>query len=111
MREGGLTPTAVVSGEQWDAPNGWAPLQYIAISGLERYGEHTLARELAWRWSTTCFRLFKRFGSLLEKYNVENPSKTAGGGEYGTQDGFGWTNGVLLFLMNHFRIEYQHEDL
>ena len=34
----------------------------------------------------------------MEKYNVEDITKEAGGGEYPGQDGFGWTNGVYLAM-------------
>jgi alpha,alpha-trehalase len=37
-------------------------------------------------------------GKMTEKYDVVDPSRRAGGGEYPTQDGFGWTNGVALAL-------------
>ena len=37
-------------------------------------------------------------GKLMEKYNVDE-KLVAGGGEYPTQDGFGWTNGVLRRLI------------
>jgi alpha,alpha-trehalase len=36
---------------------------------------------------------------MMEKYDVVNANKKAGGGEYPTQDGFGWTNGVALALL------------
>ena len=35
---------------------------------------------------------------MTEKYDVLDLSRPAGGGEYPTQDGFGWTNGVALAL-------------
>jgi alpha,alpha-trehalase len=35
----------------------------------------------------------------MEKYNAEDTSLVTGGGEYPTQDGFGWTNGVLRKLL------------
>lgn len=34
----------------------------------------------------------------------EDPTLSAGGGEYPSQDGFGWTNGVLLKLMKVYGI-------
>ncbi|MFC0696116.1 trehalase family glycosidase [Paraburkholderia humisilvae] len=39
--------------------------------------------------------------SIVEKYNVESHGARlpAGGGEYALQEGFGWTNGVLLVLL------------
>ena len=36
LKPGGLVTTTIESGEQWDAPNGWAPLQWIAIQGPDR---------------------------------------------------------------------------
>lgn len=104
LKPGGLVTTLNRSGQQWDAPNGWAPLQYMAIEGLERYGQGPLARDVAGRWVALNVRVFEQTGKLLEKYNVENVQQGSGGGEYPTQDGFGWTNGVLLRLMNRYRL-------
>ena len=102
LKPGGLVTTLNFTGQQWDAPNGWAPLQYMAIDGLENYNHHELAKDIATRWITLNIRVFKQTGKLLEKYNVVDTSLTAGGGEYPLQDGFGWTNGVLLKLMNRY---------
>jgi alpha,alpha-trehalase len=44
-------------------------------------------------------KVYKATGKLMEKYNVVDIDKDAGGGEYPGQDGFGWTNGVLLKLI------------
>ncbi|UYZ58159.1 alpha,alpha-trehalase TreF [Hymenobacter latericus] len=104
LKDGGLLTTLNSSGEQWDAPNGWAPLQYVAIEGLEHYRQRELARTIATRWVALNVRVFGQTGKLLEKYNVVNTHLEAGGGEYPTQDGFGWTNGVLLTLMNRYRL-------
>lgn len=97
LRPGGLVATAVRSGQQWDAPNGWAPLQWIAITGLRRYGFVDQARTIADRWTSMVADTFEATGLLLEKYDVE---RRAGGmgGEYANQVGFGWTNGVYLAL-------------
>ena len=106
LKPGGLVTTSNHTHQQWDAPNGWAPLQYITIQGLRNYprlylcGE--LAQQIAQRWVNLNIKVFKQTGKLLEKYNVEDTSLTAGGGEYPLQDGFGWTNGVLLKLMNDY---------
>ncbi|TWR29443.1 alpha,alpha-trehalase TreA [Mucilaginibacter pallidiroseus] len=105
LKPGGLVTTLNFSGQQWDAPNGWAPLQYMAIDGLENYGKKALAKDITTRWITLNIRVFKQTGKLLEKYNVVDTSLTAGGGEYPLQDGFGWTNGVLLKLMNRYQFE------
>lgn len=98
LRPGGLITTLVATGEQWDAPNGWAPLQHLSIVGLERYGFHKEAGEIAARWMHTIEVVFAKTGTLLEKYNVEHPDLIAGGGEYPVQDGFGWTNAGYAVL-------------
>ncbi|MCA8833075.1 alpha,alpha-trehalase TreF [Hymenobacter pini] len=103
LQPGGLATTRSRSGQQWDAPNAWAPLQYMAISGLERYGQPTLARTIATRWIELNRDVFQQTGKLMEKYNVVDTKLKAGGGEYPLQDGFGWTNGVLLNLINKYQ--------
>ena len=91
----GLLTTAVTTGQQWDAPNGWAPLQWVAAQGLARYGHQALARDIAARWCDSVHRVYLATGRLLEKYDVAQ-DRPGGGGEYETQDGFGWTNGVYV---------------
>lgn len=105
LKPGGLVTTLNFSGQQWDAPNGWAPLQYMAVDGLNKYNYNVLAKDIAMRWLKLNIRVFKVTGKLLEKYNVVDTSLTAGGGEYPLQDGFGWTNGVLLNFMNKYKVE------
>jgi alpha,alpha-trehalase len=100
LKAGGVVTTLVETGEQWDAPNGWAPLQWITIQGLRNYRETKLAETIARRWMSENLRVYKATGKLMEKYDVIDLSKAGGGGEYPTQDGFGWTNGVLLKLLN-----------
>lgn len=102
LKPGGLVTTLTETGQQWDAPNGWAPLQYLAIEGLRRYQQRPLADTLAHRWTGLNGRVFAQTGQLLEKYDVLHPNRPAGGGEYPLQDGFGWTNGVLLRLLNRY---------
>ena len=99
LRPSGIVTTTVDSGQQWDAPNGWAPLQWIAVDGLNRYGQHALARDIATRWMGKVQQGYAASGKLVEKYNVIGTSAHAGGGEYALQDGFGWTNGVAMQLM------------
>jgi alpha,alpha-trehalase len=104
LRPGGMATTQVHSGQQWDEPNGWAPLQYLAVAGLRRYGEDELARTIATRWIRTNVDYYVRTGKLVEKYDVSvNAAKaSATGGEYPLQDGFGWTNGVLVALLARY---------
>ncbi|MCB0653376.1 MAG: alpha,alpha-trehalase TreF [Saprospiraceae bacterium] len=98
LKAGGLQTTLVKNGQQWDAPNGWPPLQWVAVKGLHQYGFDALAVEIAERWTTLNERVFKQTGKMMEKYNVVDASLEAGGGEYPVQDGFGWTNGVYLAM-------------
>ncbi|MBE3636819.1 trehalase family glycosidase [Mangrovicoccus algicola] len=95
----GLLSTDLRSGQQWDSPNGWAPLQWVAVQGLRRYGHHALAGEIRRRWLATCEAVFRETGKFVEKYNVLDRNQPGGGGEYALQDGFGWTNGVYLDLL------------
>ena len=101
LATGGLRTTTLTTGQQWDAPNGWAPLQWIAVVGLERYGQNDLARDIARRWLVTAARTFTETGKMHEKYDVEHIAP-GGGGEYPVQDGFGWTNGVVAALMERY---------
>lgn len=98
LRPGGLMTTTQRSAEQWDAPNGWAPLQWIAVSGLRRYDHDDLARKIAQRWVAMVEHVFAQTGQLLEKYDVEHRTG-GGGGEYANEVGFGWTNGVQIALL------------
>lgn len=99
LKPGGLTTTLVNSRQQWDAPNGWAPLHYLTIAGLQNYGHTLLAGSIARRWLAQNRRVFQHTGKMMEKYNVADTLRPAGGGEYPTQDGFGWTNGVAAVLL------------
>jgi len=105
LKPGGLVTTFKRTGQQWDSPNAWAPLQYIAIDGLNNYHQNSLARDIAINWIRTNIDVFNNTGKLMEKYNVLDTGLKAGGGEYPLQDGFGWTNGVLLNLLSHYHID------
>ena len=98
LRPGGFVTTMIRSGQQWDAPNGWPPLQWIGMEGVRRYGRGDLADMARERWLTLNRRTYAAVGKMTEKYDVLDLSRPAGGGEYPTQDGFGWTNGVALAL-------------
>ncbi len=99
LKKGGLLTTLTNNHQQWDAPNGWAPLHWIAISGLRRYGYDELADRIQNAWISTNRKVFETEHRLIEKYNVLNHDGIGVGGEYPLQDGFGWTNGVLVALI------------
>lgn len=100
LQPGGLATTSVKSGQQWDAPNGWAPLQWVAASGLQNYGQDTVAMDVTWRFLTNVQHTYDREKKLVEKYDVSTTGTGGGGGEYPLQDGFGWTNGVTLRMLD-----------
>lgn len=102
LKAGGAVTTLKNTGEQWDAPNGWAPLEWVTIIGLDNYGQKELAKEVASRWVELNKKVYTATGKLMEKYDVVDINKPAGGGEYPSQDGFGWTNGVLLALIKKY---------
>ncbi|MGB3774104.1 MAG: trehalase family glycosidase, partial [Leeuwenhoekiella sp.] len=98
LSPGGLSTTLNDNSQQWDYPNGWPPLQWLAIRGLQRYNKNELATKVQSRWLALNEDVYKHTGKMLEKYNVVDTTLLAGGGEYPNQDGFGWTNGVYLDL-------------
>ena len=99
LKAGGIVTTTRETDQQWDSPNGWAPLQWIAISGLRGYGETPLAATIACRWMANINYVYQQRGKLVEKYDVVIIGRSSGGGEYPLQDGFGWTNGVMRKLI------------
>ena len=99
LKPGGVVSTLNETGQQWDAPNGWAPLQWMTIKGLRNYGQNILAGLISDRWIKLNIKVYENTGKMVEKYNVMDMGLEAGGGEYPVQDGFGWSNGVLLRLM------------
>lgn len=109
LSPGGLPSTLYSTGQQWDSPNGWAPLQWMTIKGLREYGYNELANEIKWRWLKLNIAVFERTGKMFEKYNVQDLSLYAGGGEYPLQDGFGWTNGVAAALLENFDLKYLYK--
>lgn len=98
LKAGGFVTTTFTSGQQWDSPNGWPPLQWLAMEGVRRYGRADLADDARTRWLALNRRTYRVTGKMTEKYDVTDLARRAGGGEYPTQDGFGWTNGVALVL-------------
>ncbi len=100
---GGLLTSTEVTGNQWDAPFGWAPLQIIAVNGLRRYGYHTAADRLARKFVSLVAEDFAAHGTIVEKYDVRRRSSDlAAGLKFGytsNEVGFGWTNAAVLELL------------
>ena len=99
LQQGGVATTTVRSGQQWDAPNGWAPLQWIADQAARRYGRPALAQAIDARFLASVEKVYANDHKLVEKYVVDGSGGAGGGGEYPLQDGFGWSNGVALRMM------------
>ncbi|CAG0910208.1 unnamed protein product, partial [Cyprideis torosa] len=99
---GGFPTSLSESDEQWDFPNGWAPLQHVVIEGLEKTGNPlaiATAADLARKWMRNNYLTWKKHDAMYEKYNTNNIGYPGHGGEYRVVDGFGWTNGVALDLL------------
>jgi alpha,alpha-trehalase len=96
LASGGFVTTLLATGQQWDAPNGWPPLQWLTAQGLCHYGRAAVVDSARARWLELNRRTYRSTGKMTEKYDVVDPNRPAGGGEYPNQDGFGWTNGVAL---------------
>jgi alpha,alpha-trehalase len=111
LLDGGFVSTTIETGQQWDYPNAWAPLQWIGVQALFNYGEHELGLEAMDRWLSLNDKVYRETGKMMEKYNVADTSLQAGGGEYPLQDGFGWTNGVAVAMKKIMEdkkaVEYQ----
>jgi alpha,alpha-trehalase len=121
LEPGGLATSSKRSREsagpealQWDWPNGWAPLQMIAVDGLRRYGFDDAANEVAYRWCKALLDIAGANNGLLpEKLDVHHVTADVAAAEYGNQgadrgsywtpreenpQGFGWTNASFVKL-------------
>lgn len=104
---GGVPSSLINSGEQWDFPNAWPPLVSIVVNALEALGSaeaKDTAFKVAQTWVLACLKGFEENKQMFEKYDAEQAGKFGGGGEYNVQEGFGWSNGVVLeFLAKYGR--------
>jgi alpha,alpha-trehalase len=107
LQPGGALTTGLRTGQQWDAPNAWPPLQLMLIEGLDRLGDtapesqrsRKIADDLASAWLQSNLKAWQDTGLMFEKYDAFRPGIGGGGGEYTPQVGFGWSNGVALSLL------------
>jgi len=104
---GGLPTSMLHTGQQWDFPNGWPPLQHLLVVGLENTAEpkaQALALMLAKKWLLNNYKAYQQTmpNAMFEKYDVTVIGLPGGGGEYDVQLGFGWTNGVILDFLHIF---------
>ncbi|KAL8173489.1 UNVERIFIED_CONTAM: hypothetical protein K2H54_002624 [Gekko kuhli] len=101
----GLPTSLAHTGQQWDLPNAWAPLQHMVIAGLARSSSpraQELAFTLAQNWVRMNLAVYETYQAMFEKYDVEGDGSPGAGGEYVVQEGFGWTNGAALQLLDLF---------
>ena len=97
--------------KQWAYPNGWAPLHWIVVHGLEKYGYHEEAELVARKWLNANLEYHKFFGVFREAYNVVEPLADPVEGVYPSQTGFGWTNGVFLDLAKKYLDEEEKSQI
>lgn len=99
---GGLQTSTRITGNQWDAPLGWAPMQLIADEGLRRYGYDAQAKRISINFLSMILKEFIEHGVIVEKYNVaRRESDLAQEIKYGystNQIGFGWTNAAFVLM-------------
>ncbi|XP_069326929.1 trehalase isoform X2 [Eulemur rufifrons] len=101
----GIPTSLQQTGQQWDFPNAWAPLQDVVIRGLAKSSSlraQEVAFQLAQNWIRTNFDVYSQTSAMYEKYDISNGGQPGGGGEYEVQEGFGWTNGVVLMLLDRY---------
>lgn len=103
---GGIPISESYTGQQWDFPNVWAPTQFLAVKLHLRLHKETsderhfkTAVEIAQKWVTTTYCGHRHYGYVFEKYNAKVVGQPGGGGEYIVQEGFGWSNGVILWML------------
>ena len=130
-RVGAIAATNYETGQQWDRPNVWPPLVYAVAQGLlatpptcdndPAYAEvRALALRLAQRYLDSTFCTWRATGGstselpriegaeegadgvMFEKYADDATNVAGGGGEYEVVEGFGWTNGVLIWAVDTF---------
>ncbi|KAL7608568.1 hypothetical protein Lser_V15G10043 [Lactuca serriola] len=105
LHAAGVATSLTNSSQQWDFPNGWAPLQHMIVEGLVMSGSEEaklLAKDIAKKWIRTNYIVYKKVNAMHEKYDVTKCGEFGGGGEYVPQTGFGWSNGVVLAFLEEF---------
>ncbi|CAH1780168.1 unnamed protein product [Owenia fusiformis] len=103
---GGIPVSNQYTGQQWDYPNAWAPMQHMIIEGLNMLNTNeskSIAQTLALTWLKSNYIGWRQTGYMFEKYNATQSGDPGQGGLYKVQKGFGWTNGVALYLINKYK--------
>jgi alpha,alpha-trehalase len=110
-RAGGLQTSTNVSGSQWDAPFGWAPLELLTVDGLRRYGYSADADRISEEFLSLVLDQYRRSGVIVEKYDVVRRTDALEGelrfGYRTNEAGFGWTNAAFTALWDALPPEAQ----
>ncbi|KAI2464354.1 glycoside hydrolase family 37 protein [Annulohypoxylon bovei var. microspora] len=139
-KAGAVAATNYLTGQQWDQPNVWPPLMYVLMKGLletpATFGQEDpsyiatqdLALKLAQRYLDSTFCTWRATGGftdetpqlegfgpgdtgiMFEKYADNSTNVAGGGGEYEVVEGFGWTNGVLIWMVDAFGNKLERPD-
>ena len=107
-RPGGLATSTFESGNQWDLPFGWAPLEMIAVEGLRRYGFNADADRISQEFLSLVRDEYRKVGFIVEKYDVVRRGADSSSIRFGYQSnqaGFGWTNAVYTRLLDELPAE------
>jgi alpha,alpha-trehalase len=101
-RAGGIVTSPYETGVQWDYPYGWAPLELIAAEALRNYKMNDDADRISEKFISTVIENYQRDGTIREKYNMVTRSSevNVAAGYQANAVGFGWTNGVVLALID-----------
>jgi len=108
LQQAGIAASTCKTGQQWDWPNAWPPLQAMLAEGCKEYcGEkgEILAEQIAHRYLSTAHTAWKQTGRMFEKFDATLVGAPGGGGEYACVDGFGWTNGLALVWLQEYDVE------
>lgn len=105
----GIPASNVKSGQQWDFPNVWAPYHHWMVEYFRRIAHNDIALDIAKRFVNTVYQGWVNTNYIFEKYNADELGVYGGGGEYVVQEGFGWTNGVVIKFIEWFGDEIKLE--
>lgn len=111
LKTGGFRTTLKETGQPWDAPRGFAPLQWIAINAFYNYGEGKLGNEAAKRWLGLNKAVYHHTGKTMEKYDVTDSAFYLQDNDHISENGFSWTHGVFLALQNILTEEQMIEEM
>ncbi|CAF1049986.1 unnamed protein product, partial [Brachionus calyciflorus] len=98
----GVPTSNINTHQQWDFPNVWAPYHHWLVDYLKRSNRSEKGLDIAQRFVNSVYCGWKKSGNIYEKYNALNQGGYGQGGEYVVQEGFGWTNGVVIIFMDEF---------